>query len=93
LDLPDLPDTWRLLSLIDITEQSPLWSARVRCSNGDYTHGEGSSPRYAILDAIRRIDSLDIYSPLADPADASGPSAESLANLLNIQPKPFPRRI
>lgn len=80
MELPDPPEGWRLVSLIDISEGPPLWSARFSSTCGEYTHGSGTTPRYAMLAGIARILDDDVYAPLEDP----GGSKIDLLQVLKI---------
>jgi hypothetical protein len=53
LELPDLPEGWAWKSLSE--RETDRWTCFA--SNGEfYLQAGGSSPRYAILDAIARIE-------------------------------------
>lgn len=59
MELPDPPDGWHIKSINEINDHSwsaSLWSAE------NYVYGYGSSLRYAMLDAIRRVEIGDVYS-------------------------------
>jgi hypothetical protein len=52
MELPDLPEDWQWKSLIEVDGR---WGCF--CCNGlFYLQAFGSSPRYALLDAIARIE-------------------------------------
>jgi len=89
MDLPDLPEGWRLLSLIDITENEPCWSARVLSTCGDYTHGHGPTARSAMLNAIDRIEAEEVYAPLSGGQRFAD---FHLLDVLKIQPAATERR-
>jgi hypothetical protein len=53
MELPDPPEGWGLKALIEIDETS--WSASF-WSADEYVYGFGSTARYAVLDALEKID-------------------------------------
>lgn len=80
MELPDLPEGWKLKSLIDTGEERG-WS--VFCySSEEYCQAYGSSPRYAMLDAIQRIADGAVHEVL------SGHSADrpDILDILQIKP-------
>jgi hypothetical protein len=83
MELPDLPEGWRLISLIDITENAPCWSAQAKATWGDYTHGTGTTQRYAMLNIIERIEDGEVYAPLSGMQTTTD---FHLLDVLNIQP-------
>jgi len=87
MELPDLPDEWRLKSLI---EKEGLWLAYVY-TDDYWIQATGSTPRFAMLDAIQRIENEAWHETLryVHREAASGPN---LIKILNIQPVSKERR-
>lgn len=91
MELPDLPEGWWLKSLID-TEEPRGWSV-FAYSSDQYCQAYGSSPRFAMLDAIQRIANGAVHDNLSGFAAAKGPD---ILDVLQIKPavKPtFVRRV
>ena len=89
MDLPDPPEGWALKSLIELDEGS--WSAQLWASEA-YVYGYGSTVRYAMLDALARIESGDTFDRLSG-GEKSHPG--ELVKALGIgpaKPREFDRR-
>jgi len=86
MDLPDPPEGWRLKSLID---DGGCWLAYLYSAT-EWVQAAGSSPRFAMLDALARIEAGAVYAKL------SGMQARhatfDLLNVLKIQPAKVERR-
>lgn len=63
MELPDLPEGWRLKSLID-TGEDRGWSVFAYSEN-EYVQAWGSSPRFAMLDCIQRIADGAVHEKLS----------------------------
>ena len=86
MELPDLPEGWKLKSLIDITvDDGPCWSVQAGSVSGDHGHGEGTTPRYAFLNLIEKIENGDVYAPLSSGKTRN--ENVDLLGLLKIEPK------
>jgi hypothetical protein len=90
MELPDLPEGWRLKSLIDITENTPCWSVQAGSVSGDHGHGEGTTPRYAFLNLIEKIENGDVYAPLS--GGKTWNESVDLLGMLKIEKSEFKRR-
>lgn len=78
MELPDLPEDWEWQSLI---KRGDKWLCFA--SNGDfYLQAAGSTPRYAVLDAIKRIEE-EAFHPVLSYIHKGAPD---LVKLLKIQP-------
>ena len=62
MELPDPPKGWGLKSLIEIDEGS--WSVQLWASE-EYVYGYGTTARYALLNALDRIESGDTFGRLS----------------------------
>ena len=62
MELPDPPDGWALKSLIEIDEGS--WSAQLWASE-EYVYGYGASAKYALLNALDRIEEGNTFGRLS----------------------------
>lgn len=62
MELPDAPQGWALKSLIEINPET--WSCHLWGPEA-YVYGYGSSARYAMLDALRRIEEGDFFARLS----------------------------
>jgi len=61
MELPDPPEGWNLKSLIEIDLNS--WSALYWAPEA-YVYGTGTTARYAMLDANRRIEDGNFFEHL-----------------------------
>ena len=84
MELPDPPEGWNLKGLIEIDEGS--WSAHYWATD-EYVYGYGSTARYAVLDAFRRIEECEVFTRLSGK-----PPEVDLVEMLNIKPEPMKRR-
>jgi len=81
MELPDPPEGWGLKALIEINEGS--WSAHYWGPDA-YVYGYGSTARYAILQALERIENGDTFDRLS----GMQPTAVDLVKALGIRSKP-----
>jgi hypothetical protein len=95
MELPDPPEGWHLKSINEINEDQ--WSAYL-WSPDEYVYGYGSTLRYALLDALRRIEQGDVYGRCSgfaklteDPKIRAG-IEELLASLAPPPPPKMKRR-
>ena len=70
MELPDPPEGWYLKYLSLNEKDKPVigdpprgtWSAHITSAcDGAYVYGVGSSPRYAMLDALTKIENEDVF--------------------------------
>lgn len=61
MELPDPPQGWTLKALLTTDE---TWTAQLWAEE-EYVYGYGTTPRFAILDALTRIESGDTYLRLS----------------------------
>jgi hypothetical protein len=85
MDLPDPPEGWELKSLITISEG--LWTAQLWAEEA-YVYGYGTSPRFAMLDALQKIEDGDTFDRLSGMVK---PEID-LVKELGIKPKKMVRR-
>jgi hypothetical protein len=85
MELPDPPDGWQLKSLI---ERDGTWFAFLYSST-EWCQAAGSTPRYAMLDGLRRIEDGAVYMNLSGMKKRP---EINLADLLGIKPAPVDRR-
>lgn len=62
MELPEPPEGWKLKSLIEINERS--WAAHLWAPEA-YVYGYGSNARYAMLDALQRIEDCNFFERLS----------------------------
>jgi len=85
MELPDPPKGWGLKSLIEIDQGQ--WSASYWSANA-YVYGYGSTARYAVLQAIDRIEDGDTFDRLS----GMEMSNVDLVKALGIKAKPTAAR-
>lgn len=78
MELPNPPQGWSLKSLIEIDEQQ--WSAQL-WHQEHYVYGYGTSARYSMLDALRRIENGDVY----DKCSGFSKSSEDRKTRLSVE--------
>jgi hypothetical protein len=81
MDLPDPPEGWGLKALIEIHPSS--WSAHLWASD-TYVYGYGTSAKYAMLDALSRVENGDVFERLS----GGQPTTVDLVKALGIEKKP-----
>jgi hypothetical protein len=81
MELPDPPEGWGLKALIEIDLGS--WSASYWSANA-YVYGYGTTARYAVLDALGRIENADVFDRLS----GMEASTVDLVKALGIRAKP-----
>jgi len=81
MELPDPPEGWSLKALIEINEGS--WSANL-WANDAYVYGYGTSAKYAMLDALSRVENGDVFERLS----GGRPTTVDLVKALGIEKKP-----
>jgi hypothetical protein len=87
MDFPDPPEGWGLKALIEINGGS--WSAHYWGPDA-YVYGYGSTARFAVLQALERIENGDTFERLS----GMQPTTVDLVKALNIKkPTPPVRRI
>ena len=79
MNLPDPPEGWGLKALIEINEGS--WSASYWSAHA-YVYGYGSTARFAVIQALDRIENGDVFDRL------SGMETVDLVKALGIRSKP-----
>jgi hypothetical protein len=81
MEIPDPPEGWGLKALIEINKDS--WSASLWASDA-YVYGYGTSAKYAMLDALSRVESGDVFERLS----GGRPTTVDLVKALGIKAKP-----
>ena len=94
MELPDPPEGWTLKSLIAINDNPPSWSSQL-WAPGCYVYGYGSSAKYALLDAIDRVERGDYFEAMSGFQNKISPKIEKaaqdfIAQLVAAQPAPEP---
>lgn len=84
MELPDPPEGWGLKALIEINSGS--WSASYWSANA-YVYGYGSTARFAVLQALERIENADTFDRLS----GMEMSNVDLVKALGIRSKPVRR--
>jgi hypothetical protein len=89
MELPDPPEGWALKSLIEIDPDSAhAWSAQLWAEDA-YVYGYGSTARFAMLDALRRIDACEYFERLSGMARFQG---VDISKALEAIPKAQPTK-
>lgn len=86
MDLPDLPEGWKLKSLLDTGEGASPWKV-FAYSPTEWVQAAGSSPRFAMFDAISRIEDGATYRTLSGMTlKSSLVSLNEVLQALKIEP-------
>lgn len=89
IELPDLPEGWRLTSLRwdwDYVHHRDSWCAEVHCDRGGWTQGYASSPRSAMFDAIGIIERGEFWLPMSGAKTAK--ETFDIMSIIKIKEQP-----